>query len=104
MCCVPGLRRGSDGLGTGLLRLSSGPVNPNATQEAKNLLNYLRELSFSEQTLVGAFNFAEIFGNGLSTDARKNHTTYIKNMYGYKTGLVGMYFPPRKPGLDKICF
>lgn len=84
--------------------LSSGPVNPNATQEAKNLLNYLRELSFSEQTLVGAFNFAEIFGNGLSTDARKNHTTYIKNMYGYKTGLVGMYFPQENLDSTKYVF
>lgn len=73
---------------------AEGPANPNASQGARNILNYLRDLSVSEKTMVGVFNWPEHNGfGGNSPEHYKNHDKYVKDKYGFEGGIIGLHFP-----------
>ena len=79
---------------TSVRSAADGPANPNANQDVKNILNYLRDLSVSEKTMVGVFNWPEHNGfGGNSPEHFRNHDKYVKEKYGFEGGIIGLHFP-----------
>lgn len=73
---------------------NDGPANPNANQAARNILNYMRDISFSEQTIVGAFNWPDITGYGsMSAEQNRDHDLFIEKKYGFRPGILELHFP-----------
>ena len=63
------------------------PVNPNTNQAATNILNYLRELTYSEKTLFGAFDWV-----GHNNSKVREHSKLIKEMFGVTPGMIGLHY------------
>lgn len=73
---------------------ADGPANPNASQAARNILNYLRDVSFSEQTILGAFDWPDTNGyGGKSPENFRDHHQYIEKEYDFQVGMLGLHFP-----------
>ncbi len=73
---------------------ATGPANPNANQTIRNVLNFMRDVSVSEKTMVGVFNWPEHNGfGGNSPEHYKNHDKHVKEKYGFEGGILALHFP-----------
>lgn len=72
---------------------SSVTVNPNASQECKNIINYLRECTYSGKCVFGAFNYTDYLHDDTRKKAEYNYEQ-IADTYGVSPAQATFYYSP----------
>lgn len=71
---------------------SSATINPNASQECKNIMNYLKECEYANRCVFGAFNYTD-YTRSAALKAEYNYEQ-IESTYGVSPALASFFYSP----------
>lgn len=73
--------------------VSSVTVNPNASQECKNIINYLRECTYAGKCVFGAFNYTDYLHDDTRKKAEYNYEQIV-DTYGVSPAQASFFYSP----------